>query len=261
MPAPTLALGALLALPIVAVYACAGVALARRGAREHRAWWLFAAFWLGVGAYGLAEALWTGAHFAGWDSLALGRAILHVKIFASLGAFGGLVAYLSYVLTGRRAAVAAALAAYALLLFATEAFYAWRDPVATRPGDWGMRLDYARPALEPWWTLLLALLLAPPVLAAGAYAWLTRYAEDATQRRRARFTSFSLLAFFAPTLVAWSLGGAPWWGLAEKSLGLAAAVGLLLAWWPSGPGPLARDAGASPAQREAAFDARVRDLV
>ncbi|HEX2021480.1 MAG TPA: hypothetical protein VHH36_02120 [Candidatus Thermoplasmatota archaeon] len=220
--------------------AAIALALLLVGAKFHRrsrleaqpvlAW--FAAFWVGIGAYGLAEAAWALAYGAGATDLAVGLFVLHAKIVASVAGFASLVVYLLLVRGADRRFVGALVGAYGLVLALVETFYAWRDPIAQEPGVWGMRLEYARNSVEPWWTLLLVVLMLPPFLASLSYATLLRHARDPVVRWRIQLVSLSLFAFFLPMFLAWRVGGWPYWGLIEKGLGAVMAGGVVLAMWP-----------------------------
>ena len=224
----TVMASAVAGLLIGLAYATAGGFLMRRARRSGQlALRLFAAFWLGVGAYAVAEGAWALSYAAGARSFGVALAVLQVKILSVSAGFGGLVAYLAYLYTGRRRAVGMALAYYVAVYAMLQAHYAYRQPVAQGEGLWGMRLEYAHASVEPWWTLALAMLLVPPIVAAVAYASLLRVAREPALRRRIMLTSFSLLLFLTPTLLAWRAGGAWWWGPTEKALGALAALGML----------------------------------
>lgn len=184
----------------------------------------FAAFWLGVGAYAVAEALWVFSAMAAPPSLPVALLVLQIKIVSIVAGFAGLVTYLVSVYTGSRAATRATLLAYVLVLVFVEWVYAMRQPVGVREGVWGLQLVYAVPSVEPWWTIMLAALLLPPTLAAIAYLSLARLADEPALRRRILLTGASLLLFFVPTFLAWRAGGWPWWGLTEKTLSALTAA-------------------------------------
>lgn len=253
-------MAALLGLVVGSGYLAAGALIVDRRKPLSAA---FAAFWLGVGGYAVAEALWVIEGLMGGGSLAVGLLVLQVKIVCVVAAFAGLVTYLVGVYTASPAATRTTLLAYAGVLVVVEWVYALRQPVGVRPGTWGLQLVYAVPSVEPWWTTMLAVLMLPPALAALAYLSLARFAHEPALRRRIIVTGASLLLFFVPTFLAWRAGGWPWWGLTEKLLGAATAVLMLVAQ------KMARDEGrtlvaARHALRETSREAlaeRARDLV
>lgn len=258
----TLQLAALLGAAISAAMLLVGAKLHRRSRLEsHAALAWFAAFWIGIGAYGLAEATWVASWLVGLDSFAFALIVLHVKIIGTCVAFAGLVIYVMLVRGAGMRATALVASAYAVVLALVETHYSWRGPIGQEAGTWGLRLVYERPSVEPWWTALLLLLLLPPILAAASYAMLLPHAREPLQRLRIGLVSASLAAFFVPTLLAWKAGGLPWWGLAEKLLGLAMALGVVVAMWP--PRRLVALLGARPSRDEAdaALLARARMLV
>ena len=250
-------------------YAAAGGFLLRRAHRSRQlALRLFAAFWLGVGAYAVAESAWAFSYAAGARSLTLALVVLQLKILGVTVGFAGLVAYLAFLYTGGRRAVRIALGYYVMVYAILQAHYAYRQPVGQREAMWGMRLDYANPSAEPAWTLALAMLLVPPIIAAIAYASLLRVAREPALRRRIVLTALSLLLFLTPTLLAWRAGGAWWWGPTEKALGALAAIGMfgaLRAAYKDGAGAtgegLANRMATHRFARDAALRERARDLV
>lgn len=243
-----------------------GAAMLVVGAKLHRrsrlasqpALLWFAAFWVGVGTYAIAEAGWVFAWLAGVRALPLGLFVLHLKIASTCAGFAGLVLYvLALRGVGKRASSVAA-GGYLVILALVETHYSWREPINVAAGEWGLRLGYARASAEPWWTIMLLLMLAPPILAAASYATLLPHAREPEQRMRILLTSGSLLLFFVPTLLAWKAGGWAWWGLTEKLLGLLMAVGVVLAMWP--PRRLQTFARA-PRMRDTGLEERARLLI
>lgn len=261
MSEATIRAAAVLGAVVATAYLGVGLVLARRAwhARS-RSRILFALFWLGVGTYAAVEAAWVAAHLGGIGGLPLALLVLHVKIASLTAGFAGLVAYLLIVYTGRTWTSLVAGAYYAGLLVALEAFYFWRGPFGVREGIWGMQLVYERGAVEPYWTLVLALLLVPVLAAAVAFATLVRVVER-EQRMRILLTAASLLVFLAPSLVAWSRGGWYWWGLTEKLLSLAAALGMIGAAWMGVREDAHRALSLHRARREAQLRARARELI
>lgn len=266
MAGSTLLLSTAITLPLAFAYLVVGAKIHRRSRIESQpalAW--FAAFWIGVGAYGMAEGAWMMAHLAGLSSWPLALFILHAKIVATVAGFGGLVVYLLAIHGVDRRRIALVVAGYAILLAALETFYSWRDPIAQEPGTWGMRLLYANNDTQPYWSVLMALMFVPPTLAALSYAALLRHADDPALRYRISLVSLSLLAFFLPAFAGWRAGGFAWWGAVEKALSATMAVGVLLALWP--PRPIRDALSRLPARsvrraaKERALLARARELL
>lgn len=254
---------AFLGLPLSIAYLIVGGKLHRRSYVESRpplAW--FAAFWVGIGAYGLAESAWSLAYLARVDALPVGLLVLHVKIVGSVIAFAGLVTYLLTIHAADRRIVSVTVGAYGVILALTETYYSWRAPIAQVPGVWGMRLLYSVNETHPWWTLVLVMLLLPPLLATFAYARLLRHAKEPETRYRIALTSASLALFFLPMFAGWRAGGAPWWGGVERTLSLLMLVGIALATWP--PPALVRRWARRPVdehQLELELQERARHLV
>lgn len=214
---------------IVALAYLAAGALVVRNAHDRPGLLPFSLFWFGVGGYGLVEGAWALSYLLGVEDMTFALAVLHLKIASISVGFAGLVAYLLLIYTGSPRAGRAAATYYLFAFLFTEAVYAMRDPVGQRVGTWGMQLVYASPSVEPYWTLMLLALMAPPLVAALAYGALLRHAEG-PRRLRIALVSASLAAFFIPTLLAWQAGGLPWWGGVEKLLGALAAAGMIVAY-------------------------------
>lgn len=224
---------AALGWPLAIAFLVVGTKLHRRGRLERRpALMFFAAFWVGLGAYALAESAWSMLHLAGLSPLPVALLVLHVKLVATVVGFAGLVTYLLSIHEADPRLRGLVLGAYGVLLALTATFYTWRGPIDQAPHTWGMRLVYANNDVEPWWTLLLILLFVPPFVATISYASLLRQARDPELRYRIKLTSASLFLFFAPLLFGWRAGNLPWWGAVEKALAIAMAVGIVLAKWP-----------------------------
>lgn len=233
MALSTLVAAAGLALAVSLLYLRVGQLVLRR-ARDESTPGLasFALFWAGVGAYGLADSLWTLASVATTPPLALGVTVLHVKLLGGAAGFFGLVNYLLLIYAGKRRLVPLVAALYVVVYAALVYWYAWRDPVGQHLGRWGASLDYANDNPLAWRGVVL-MLFVPPILATLAYALLLRVATDPLQRLRVALVSMSLLVFFAGLTMGWLSGRWPWWGLAEKVLALALAGGVLMSMRPA----------------------------
>lgn len=257
----TFVVNAFLGMPLAVACLVIGGKVHRRARVEARpALTWFSMFWVGIGAYALVECMWGLAYLAGFDALALGLFVLHVKIIGLVGAFAGLVAYLLIIHGIDRRALGVIMGGYALVLAITETYYSWRAPVAQVPGAWGMRLLYAVNDTQPWWTIVLLLLLLPPFFAAIAYARLMRHAHEPETRYRIALTSASLMLFFLPMFIGWRAGGFPWWGGVERMLSFLMVTGIALALWP--PESFRRRfRGDTPTERDRALRERARLLV
>jgi len=207
------------------LYAAVGRRVSLRGA-SHLPLRLFGLFWLGMAAYALLDASWALA-VAAWDvPLAASLVVLHLKIAAAVAAFGGLVAYLLAIYTGRERVTWVVLAAYLGLFVLVTYFYVWRGPVGQHVTTWGASLDYARPG-GLFQQAVVVLLFVPPAASAVAYALLLRVVEEREARRRVLATSSALAVLFAGLTLGWLDGKWPWWGLAEKVLAVSAALVVL----------------------------------
>lgn len=233
MSSTALVASAIIAIPLAFAFLYVGMRIHRRGRIEKQPAHLwFAAFWVGIGTYALAEALWSLAYAAGRSPLPFALFVLHVKIVASVVGFGGLVSYLLAIHATDARLRGVVVGAYGVILAITETFYSWRGPIGQEAHTWGVGLVYARNAVEPWWTILLLVLFLPPFLASVSYARLLRHTRDPVIRYRIAMTSASLFLFFVPLFAGWRAGDWPWWGAAEKALAGGMAAGIFLALWP-----------------------------
>lgn len=221
----SLAASSLLSMGVAVLYVAVGQRIARRGA-THLPLRLFAVFWTGMAAYGLLDASWALAVATGSVPLAVSLVVLHLKIAAAVTAFGGLVAYLLAIYTGRENVTWLVLGAYLALFAVVTYFYVWRAPVGQHLTTWGASLDYAREG-GLFQKVVVVLLFVPPGLCAVAYAMLLRVVEEPHARRRVAATSAALVVLFASLTLGWLNGKLPWWGIAEKVLALGAALVVL----------------------------------
>lgn len=226
MPTAQLLMGSALSIAAGLAYWALAAHYARSATAASRPRALFALFWCGVGFFGVTDGAWSIAVAYGPPPLAVGVAILHLKVIFGVAGFGALVAFVLYLYRGAQAP----LVPLALAYIAVYAIVAWsyvaQQPVDQRVETWRAGLVYANEG----GTLALAslaLLFLPPVAAGVAYAALARRAPDATQRRRVQATSLALATFLATVFVAWLVGAALWWPPVEKILGLTTAA---IAW-------------------------------
>lgn len=230
MTAATVLAGSLLGLCLAACYVGVGVGYGMRAraekARTPHAF--FTLFWVGIGAYGLLDAAWSLAVLAGVSNLAFATAALHLKVALGVLAFYGIVQYLLLVYTDDWRTLPWVTLFYMVVFLVVTYFYVWQGPRAETLVDWNAQLVYAKPH-GAFWDVVVALLFVPPALAAVAYAFLLRRAKEPRQRARILAVSLSLVVFFGGVGLAWLAEDLPWWGLAEKLLGLGTAVTVLAA--------------------------------
>lgn len=227
-----IAVGAAMGLVGAALFAAVGARTLRRAKGERTALRAFAVFWLGAAGYVGADSAWAALHVLGADALPLAVLALQAKLASVCASFAGLVVYLARVYRGDTRWRAPVAFSYLALFLALEAYYLYRIPVADRATFAAMAIDYARAAPKPVWDALLVLLFVPPIVATVAYATLARHASDGATRTRIRWTTASLLLFFAPDLVAWLAGSWPAWPLVERALALASGLGVIVATRP-----------------------------
>lgn len=219
---PPLLVASLLGIAGGVVYSLIGwryVELARRAHMQA----FFALFWLGVGAYGVADAAWSLAVPLLDPPLAVSLLVLHLKILAGTAGFFGLVYYLAYLYTGRRGLFWPLLALYAVVYGVTTYAYVARHALGQEVRTWGSGLTYANPG-GPVSNAAFLLLFAPPLLAALAYGALLPRASDRRRRLRILATSGALAVFFGGLLLGWMTDLVPAWPIVERALAIAAGL-------------------------------------
>lgn len=272
-----LLLGAASYLVIGSLWAYVGLRVLRRGTRGKgaAATRRFAAWWLGLAGHsvaGLALAL-AAATGRATPPVVVASATLAAVCFGVM--FWGLVSYLLYLYTGRRAVFPAVTFAYAVQTVLLVGVVWWLRPIGAHAEGWTPFIDYARAGSVATDAYITTTFLVPPLAGSVAYLLLLRRVKDRTARYRIALVSGSILAWFVGAL---ALGAVPGTSdaasLAVRVLALCAALGVLAAYEPPAwvqrrlrVHRLGHEVVAPPrphgelAERRAALAARVQDLV
>lgn len=187
-----------------------------------------AAFWLGIGAYGMLDGGWGVLAASVPAPLALGVTVLQLKILAVSVGFGSWVWYVGYLYTGNARLLWLVAIFYALVFVLTTYSYAARAPIGQEVRTWGTGLVYANPAGVAS-DVAYGLLFGPPLVATLAYGRLLPRVHDARQKLRVVATGAVLAVFFAGLILGWITGLVPHWPLIEKVLAVVAGITVLAA--------------------------------
>jgi hypothetical protein len=193
----------------------------------------FALFWLGLAAVTLLGALLSllAAFVLPPDALVV--TFVHTEVLVLSAMLWGLLGYLTYLYTGRSYLLFWSTFYAALYLILTYLITASRPSVVTvSQGTVGVQ--YATPFGGPLLFVLLALLIAPEFLGGVLYFTLAFRSRDPTVRFRVTLVSWSIILWFGIATLnpAALLGGGLAAELLSRSLGVGAAIGIFLAYYP-----------------------------
>lgn len=196
----------------------------------------FSVWWLGMGAGTFAYGLRLLAADAGRDTAVV--AFFAAGIAVSGLAIWGLVAYLSYIYTGRRTGGRIAAWFYGLLVPATLAFIAWAAPHRIEVKAWAVEVESIAAPMGPGMDILLTLaFLVPPIVAGIMILRLLPRSQGRAQRRRILAVGLGIPIWVSVHLVARISEADAWQFFARVVLGVVVAFTIALAY---GVGPRPR---------------------
>jgi hypothetical protein len=234
---PTLLFGALLSTLCAGIYFYVGQVLRRRRSDSpdsRLAWRLFVAWWYALSAATSSGAILNLLGAFGIVGLPLFTTITIMNFLAICVALYGLVFYLLYLYTGKRGILAPLsifyIAYYGLLVYYVQA----SQPISVTVQPWRATLVYQTPLHGPIFSLVLILLLFPPIVGGFAYFMLYFQVKPATQRYRILLVSWSIIIWFLSVFFVSSAGLSDenWWQVISRLIGLAAAFAILFAYQP-----------------------------
>jgi len=233
-------------LVAVALYLYLGWRLSRRRvAPESRfAAAQFSLFWLGLAAVSALGGLESLMAVNQVPPLTLVVTLLYLEILLLCVVLWALVSYLLFLFTGQGFLVPISLlyaGLYVLLLY----FITASDPVRVTVKLGVVGEEFANTVSGPILGVLLLVLLAPEFVGALLYFSLYFRTRDPTVRYRVTLVSWSLIGWFGLGFVdvGSALGGTLAAQIVARSIGLIAAVVILLAFYP--PAPIRRRFGIS----------------
>jgi hypothetical protein len=193
----------------------------------------FALFWLGFAAVTYTGAILSLIAVVQVPSSALVTTATHTEVLLLCAALWGLLGYLTYLYTARYFIVAWSAFYIGLYLFLSFVITA-SEPKTVSISHGMVSLTYGTVFGGVLLDGLLIVLIAPEFIGALLYLTLAFRTKEPTVRFRAGLVSGGLLLWFGlasinlTTLLGGSLGAA----LASESLGLVAALLILLAYYP-----------------------------
>ena len=235
---PTLLFGALLSILCAGIYYYVGWVLNQRkpaSSDARMAWSFFVVWWYALSATTLSGALLSLLGALGVVGLPLFITFTLVNLLALCVGLHGLMYYLLYLFTGNSRLLgpltAFYIGYYILLIYYVQA----SGPVSVAVERWRAVLVYQNQLRGPLFIIVLLLLLFPQIVGSLAYFTLYFQVKTPTQKYRILLVSWSIIIWFLSAFLA-SLAGLSeydWWQIANRLLGLTAALVTLLAYQPT----------------------------
>lgn len=196
----------------------------------------FSLWWYALGAVTAVGVVNRALGFAGVTDVDVYTTMTYLTLLILCVALFGLLYYLVYLFTGNRRTLAPIAGFYAAYYVFLLYYVTLQHPIGVDITQTGARLRYETTLSGAPLVLLGLLLILPPVIGAIGYARLFLRVEAPTQRYRIGMVSFTILAWFGSSLVAWPLGvsAQPWWQGVSRLIGLFAALLILAAYRPPG---------------------------
>ena len=234
---PTLFLGAFLSTLSAAIYFYVGRVLSKRRsstADSRLAWRLFVVWWYALACSNVIGAASSVLGGLGLIGLPLFTTFTLLNLLAICVALYGLVFYLVYLFTGSRK-VLGPLSVFYIVYYTLLVYYVQASiPMDVTIKRWTTALAYENPLTGPFFTLVLLMLLLPPILGGLAYFVLYFRVETMTQKYRVLLVSWSIVIWFLSASIA-SFGGfsdSDVWQILNRLIGLGAAFTILFAYQP-----------------------------
>jgi hypothetical protein len=218
-------------------YAYVGWRLGKRiiSSSEGRlAWSSFTVWWYGLAVTTLIGSFENLLAARGITNLSLFVTATYVNIFSTCIALWGLVYYLVYIFTGNRRWFMP-LTVFYIIYYVLLVYYITASiPDGMEVGRWDTTLIYRAPLTGPFFIILVVLLLLPQIIGGFAYFSLYFRVQEVTQKYRVLLVSWSIIVWFLSPVIALAGGLAEqdWWQLVSRSIGLAAALTILMAYLP-----------------------------
>jgi hypothetical protein len=219
----------------VAVYLFLGERLATRtvSANSRLANYQFATFWLGLAFVTAIAAIEDLIAVATTPSLAIVLSATYIEILMLCVVLWALLGYLIFLFTSRQYLVPLTVF-YGILYMAFIYLITAADANAVTVTSGSVGLTYAGTISLPLAIVLVAGLLIPELVAAVLYFTLVFRTKDRTVRYRITLVSWSLIATFSLSFVniGAALGGSLAAQIVGRSVGIFAAIVILLAYYP-----------------------------
>jgi hypothetical protein len=242
----TLLTSAALSFIAAAVYAYVGLRLSRRQVSQPSAlaWKLFVVWWAGIAATTTLGGVQTLLGLAGalTPGLLLGIGVVN-DILISI-ALWGLLYYLLYLFTGRRALLWPLSAIYIAFFALIVEFIGTTPAFGVKTNGWTFSANYGQSSAallaNPVIQLIIVMLLVPQIIGALAYFSLYFRLQDPTRRYRVFVVSWAIILWFGSPFIALGAGLSTdtqtlvgdAYQLASRLIGLGAAIAILMAYLP-----------------------------
>ena len=233
----TLTFSALFALVAASIYAYVGWRLSKRivSSSEGRiAWQSFTMWWYGVATTTLIGGLLNLFGALGLTILPLFVTATYINLQVSCLALLGLFYYLIYLFTGNSQWLKPLAILYMVYYILLVYFVTASHPVNVTLEPWNTELAYRTPLTGPFIVILIILLFVSQIIGGLAYFTLYFRVTDVTQKYRILLVSWSIIIWFLSPFVGLAAGleGQEWWQIANRLIGLAAALTILMAYLP-----------------------------
>ena len=237
MTQPTLFFGALLSALCAGIYFYVGRVLSRRRSATpdtHLAWRLFVVWWYALAASNLSTGILSLLGAFGIVQLPLFTTFTLVNLLTICVALFGLVFYLLYLFTGSRRVLGPLgvfyVGYYMLLVYYVQA----SEPINVAVERWRATLVYQNQLRGPLFSMVLWLLLLPPIIGGLAYFVLYFRVDTVTQKYRILLVSWSIIIWFLSASLASvsGIGDLDLWQIASRFIGLGAALAIMMAYQP-----------------------------
>lgn len=230
-----LALAGTMTLAVALVYGYVGLRLAGHGGAatpNRRAMGFFALWWLTTSAN---QILGSGLYIAyafGYRDLTLQLAYVLLQRLLLAISLVGLMHYLLYLQTGKDRTIPLAIV-YGLYFMSAVYTLTARTPVGIESFGWRTDLVWAG-EISPLWDLASLLIVLPPTIGAVAMLRVYRRVEGPTRRFRIAMIGIGFTLWWALAIVAGQreLLEVGWLQALNRVVGLAVAIGILLAYEP-----------------------------
>lgn len=191
-----------------AVAFAVGLRLARHPAEgaNGRAVRRFSVWWMGLAAFISANQIASALGILGVDAAALYAALVYLSFIALAAALWGLVSYVLYLFTGRRAVFMLVTLAYLVQLAAVVAWMASLGPRGILLTEGGTQTDFARQPSPTEGAIFALFLLLPPIAASVALFTLRFRTKDPTARYRATAMGVGIFVWFFAAILITSAG-------------------------------------------------------
>lgn len=235
MAETTLALAGASTLAVSLVYGYVGYRLlptAPATTPAARAMQAFSAWWIATSANQfLGSLFYLGAAF-GYTDVALQMTYVYLQRLLLALSLVGLMYYLVYLQTGKSYLVPLTVL-YSFYLATQLYVLSTRTPIAVESYHWRTDLVYAAP-VSPAWELANLMIVVPPIVGALMMLRVFRRVDGPTRRFRIAmigggFVLWWLTAILAGQPQSWDVG---WLQAANRVVGVAIAIGVLLAYEP-----------------------------